>query len=234
MKFYFLCLTLFSTCASALPKGFVYLADVAPTIKQELRYYSANNFVGRRITGYYANRCILTQQAASALALVQQELSKEQMSLIVYDCYRPQKAVNDFYIWSQNKDKLMKPYFYPREPKASLFDRGYIAKYSGHSRGSTIDLSIYKQPQKTENAESQCYSYQRDQQNSIDMGTNFDCLDPASYVKDRSVSHQAQENRRVLQKVMKKYNFKPYSKEWWHFTLRKEPFPKSYFNFEVK
>ena len=140
---YFLFLICAYSSAHSLNKSFVYLNDVAPTIIQELRYFSNNNFVGRVISGYKANKCILTIKAATALAKVQTRLNKKGYSLVVYDCYRPQMAVNDFYNWSKNLNQSMKQQFYPRENKKNLFKRGYIARFSGHSRGSTVDLSIY-------------------------------------------------------------------------------------------
>jgi len=233
MRFCILTLCLLTTSVFALPKGFVYLADLDPTIIQDLRYHTKNNFIGRPIKGYQSNRCILTKRAAIGLVKVQKQLKKHKQSLIVYDCYRPQQAVNDFYHWSINKNSLMKKIFYPRELKKYLFSRGYIAKFSGHSRGSTVDLSIYNNDEYKPNL-SGCYKIARSLENSIDMGTNFDCLDPKSAIYETAIPAQAKNNRKQLRKLMKKYGFKPYKKEWWHFTYSNETFPKSYFNFKVK
>lgn len=230
---YFLFLICAYSSAHSLNKSFVYLNDVAPTIIQELRYFSNNNFVGRVINGYKANKCILTIQAATALAKVQTRLNKKGYSLVVYDCYRPQMAVNDFYNWSKNLNQSMKQQFYPRENKKNLFKRGYIARFSGHSRGSTVDLSIYANI-KSKGKLKTCYSQKRLMDKSLDMGTNYDCLDHFSYVRSKSISKQARANRKLLSRLMQQQGFKPYYKEWWHFSLRNEPFPKRYFNFQVK
>lgn len=218
---------------NALNKGFVYLKDVVPTVIQDLRYFSHNNFVGRVINGYQANKCILTSQAANALAKVQKKLQRQGYGLIVYDCYRPQMAVKDFYKWSNNLNQSMKQQFYPRENKKNLFKHGYIAKYSGHSRGSTVDLSIYTNI-KSKGKVKTCYSPFRKMDQSLDMGTNYDCLDYFSYAKSKFVSKHAQANRKLLRRVMMQHGFKPYYKEWWHFSLINEPHPKHYFNFPVR
>ena len=200
---------------------------------QDVRYYSAHNFVGRVIKGYYANRCILTRVAAEALAKVQQDLQEKNQRLVVYDCYRPQQAVVDFMQWSKTSDQRMKMHFYPRENKQDLFDNGYIARYSAHSRGSTVDLSIY-QVRENPQGVTACYADNRKKEQSVDMGTNYDCLDPSASIKSKKISKKAVKNRRRLAKLMKKYGFKPYSKEWWHFSFRQAPFKKTYFNFPVQ
>lgn len=225
-----------------LPPGFVYLHDVAPSILQDMRYATYHNFIGRPIKGYEAGECILTVQAADALAKVQAQLEKSHLSLKVYDCYRPQRAVNDFMQWSQKPSQTqMKAEFYPREDKAHLFDRGYIAAYSGHTRGSTMDLTIVALPAKAQahyevgQALVACYApyAKRFADNSIDMGTGFDCLDETAYPSNKSVGKIAYQHRMLLRSVMMKYGFVPYSKEWWHFTLKNEPYPNTYFNFAV-
>lgn len=233
MCWIFLMFMLLFTPAQALHRDFVYLEDIAPNIIQDLRYFSSFNFIGRPIKGYYVNKCILTRVAANSLVIVQKSLQKKGFGLVVYDCYRPQKAVTDFYQWSQNIEKKMKKFFYPRESKKTLFKRGYIAKYSGHSRGSTVDLSIYNNSTSKGHTDL-CYAKSRSLYKSIDMGTNFDCLDPKSYWHSKSISKKATLNRKILKDAMLKQGFKPYSKEWWHFSLRKEPYPKTYFNFDVK
>ncbi len=231
------------TRAGSLPPNFVYLHQVDPTIIQDIRYYGSHNFIGRRIKGYHAPTCILTKQAALALAKVQRDLRKQSLSLKVYDCYRPQMAVNDFVRWSHDPQaKKMKTEFYPREPKDKLFDRGYIAKRSGHTRGSTVDLTIvplpYKQPApyKYSPHAAPCYApvAQRYDDGSLDMGTGYDCLDDLSHALTKQVSSQVYKNRMLLRKLMLKYGFKPFDKEWWHFTLANEPYKDHYFNFPIK
>lgn len=235
-------LALLTQLALALPQGFVYLSKVDPTIQQDIRYAGYHNFIGRPINGYQTPQCILTKPAAQALKQVQTELLKQHLSLKVYDCYRPQKAVDDFYTWSKNPDDiLMKKEFYPRVNKGKLFDLQYIAQYSSHSMGSTVDLTIvpvptpkqanYIQGQKL----ASCYSSygQRFKDNSIDMGTGFDCLDPSASIGATGISSTATANRNLLQKVMVEHGFEPYAREWWHFTYINQPYPNQFYNFDV-
>lgn len=199
-----------------------------------MRYASDDNFVGHPIDGYDRNRCILTQKAAIQLAKLQQKMKEKGLGLKVYDCYRPKRAVRDFMRWSRNSNKRMKSYYYPREYKRLLFQKGYIAAYSAHSRGSTVDITLVSQHSKMKKGVPTCYSNQREQDGSLDMGTNFDCLDVSSHYAAKDISQEAQDNRVLLRKMMKKVGFRPYNKEWWHFTLRNEPYPRQYFNFIVK
>jgi zinc D-Ala-D-Ala dipeptidase len=204
-----------------LPKGFVYLRQVDPTILQEIRYAGSNNFVGRPLPGYRASECILTNEAAHALARVQAEIKTRGLSLKVYDCYRPQRTVNEFVRWSRDlKDQKMKDRFYPNVDKRDFFRLGYVAEKSGHSRGSTVDLTLVK------------LFHSKIQ--SIDMGTTFDFMDPTSWPSSQAVSVRADKNRRYLQSIMKRYGFIPYAQEWWHFTLKNEPYPNQYFNFTIE
>lgn len=232
-----------SITAKALPEGFVYLSDVDPNILQDIRYAGYHNFIGRPIKGYNKPVCILSKPAALALENVQIRLTSLGYTLKVYDCYRPQMAVNDFYQWSLVPgDNLMKDEFYPRTDKGQLFKLGYFAMQSGHSRGSTVDLTIvplpimteppYKPGQKLE----ACYApiNQRYHDNSIDMGTGYDCLDLAANVKNKYISKNAYQNRMMLQFLMMSNGFVPYDKEWWHFTLKNEPYPNTAFNFPVE
>lgn len=235
-------LTLFSGsfCAFTLPKGFVYLATVAPFVEQDIRYAGNDNFLGRPARGYYSGRCILTKEAAQQLYAVQKAAKKRGYRLKVYDCYRPQKAVNDFYRWSQKRFvKEYNPAFYPRVPRSSLFTRGYIALYSGHSRGSTVDVTLVRQENKKRSQKrvvKQCYGQGLNVQddNSINMGTRFDCLDTAAHLNYKHVSKAQYANRLLLNRLMRVHGFYGYPKEWWHFTLRNEPYPKKYFNFDVR
>jgi len=202
-----------------LPEGFVYVTDVIPDLEVELRYFSTNNFVGDTIQGYHANKLIVTQTTALALKQVQEELLKQHLCLKVYDGYRPQQAVNHFMVWAKNlNDTINKQQFYPDVKKRHLFREGYIASKSGHSRGSTIDLTII-------DAETH---------EELDMGSPYDFFGEASWVDYQGISDPQKSNRQLLQKVMLKHGFRNYSKEWWHFTLRNEPYPKTYFNFPVK
>lgn len=202
-----------------LPDGFVYAKDVIPDIDVELRYFSSNNFVGDTINGYKSNVLILTKEAAEALKKVQHELQQQNLCLRVYDGYRPQRAVNHFMSWAKDlNDTIKKQQFYPDVEKRHLFREEYIATRSGHSRGSTLDLTII------------------DGNTSIplDMGSPFDFFGKESWVAHPDLTEQQKANRQLLQEVMLKHNFRNYPKEWWHFTLRWEPFPKTYFDFEIE
>lgn len=202
-----------------LPEGFVYVKSVIPDLDVELRYYSNYNFVGDTITGYKANALILTKQAAKALKLVQDDLESQNLCLRVYDGYRPQRAVNHFMAWARDlNDTINKSIFYPDVDKKDLFKEEYIATRSGHSRGSTLDLTIIdgntNQP--------------------LDMGSPYDFFGHQSWVDFKGISETQKANRQLLQTLMLKHNFRNYPKEWWHFTLRWEPFPKTYFDFEIQ
>ncbi len=240
--FIFLLLALNCANAATLPVNFVYLYNIDPTIQQNIRYASSHNFIGRRIKGYESAKCILTKSTALTLAQAQKELNKHSLSLKVYDCYRPQMAVNDFIQWSQVVNQQeMKAEFYPRVNKKDFFNLGYVAAKSGHSRGSTVDLTIipivgpkqatYQSQQKL----VACFAPygERFQDNSIDMGTGFDCMDETAHYMSLAINKNARKNRNLLHAIMIKYGFKPYSLEWWHFTLKNEPYPNTYFNFPV-
>ncbi len=203
----------------ALPEGFVYVKSIILDLDVELRYYSSNNFVGDTIDGYKANELILTKAATEKLKLVQNELQQNNLCLKVYDGYRPQQAVNHFIRWAKDlNDTINKSGFYPDVAKRNLFKEEYIASRSGHSRGSTIDLTIIC----GETGEP------------LDMGSPYDFFGEQSWVSYENITEAQKKNRQLLQTVMLKHNFRNYSKEWWHFTLRWEPFPKTYFDFEVE
>jgi zinc D-Ala-D-Ala dipeptidase len=204
---------------NSLPQGFVYLDEVIPTAQFEIRYYGDNNFVGKRIDGYKAPLAIFSQTAATALKAVSEDLAKKGYILKIYDAYRPQTAVNHFVRWSQNSaDTKMKQQYYPLLDKRNLFKLGFIAKKSGHSRGSTIDLTIVNKETGVD----------------VDMGSPFDFFGDISFYDTSLITKTQKANRAILKEVMVKQGFKPYSKEWWHFTLIKEPFPKQYFDFKVE
>lgn len=233
-----LVLTTFAFNIFALPAGFVYLHSIAPDIEQDMKYAGTNNFTGHQIPGYERGRCILSRQAAMQLKKAQKEAKRLGLGLKVYDCYRPVTAVNYFYRWSQNKfDRSQKDEFYPRVPKNQLFDKGYIARYSSHSRGSTIDLTLIHpgkshHQRSTQNCYSKSSNYLDD--NSLNMGTRHDCLDPSANYNYPELSAEQRKNRRLLRRIMNHAGFRPYSKEWWHFTLRNEPWKHKYFDFSVR
>ncbi len=216
-----------------LPKGFVYLSDIDPTIQQSIRYGTDNNFVGRPIKGYKKPICILTRSAAVALSKVQMELKKKyknKYSLKIYDAYRPKQAVKDFWKWSLDiKDKKMKDIFYPDiKDKRKLFKLGYVARISAHSRGSSVDVTII------DTSKDSILYPENYSDNSIKMGTIFDFFSKKSHAYSKSVSLKAQQNRKILREIMEKYGFVACRTEWWHFTLKNEPFPKTYFDFIVE
>jgi zinc D-Ala-D-Ala dipeptidase len=224
--------------AIALAPGFVPLDDIDATILQDMRYATKYNFVGRRIAGYREPVCILHRRAARALSRAQDELREQGYTLKVYDCYRPQRAVDHFVRWSQNGSQRMKREFYPRVDKARVFDLGYIARRSGHSRGSTVDLTLVKLPAKEQPRWSRkefglvpCTAPRRRRfpDNSVNMGTSYDCFDTRSH----TFSGRARENRLRLRRTMDRAGFAPYDNEWWHFTLRDERYPDRYFDFPV-
>ncbi|WP_460218128.1 M15 family metallopeptidase [Psychroserpens sp. MEBiC05023] len=201
------------------PEGFIHVKDLIKDIDIELRYFTTNNFVGDTIEGYHANTLILTQQAANALKKVQDELQQQNLCLRIYDGYRPQKAVNHFIRWAQDlNDTINKQQFYPDVEKRHLFREEYIASRSGHSRGSTVDLTIVN----------------GNTNEPLDMGSPYDFFGKESWVDHPELTKEQKANRQLLQKVMLKHNFRNYPKEWWHFTLRWEPFPKTYFDFNVE
>jgi D-alanyl-D-alanine dipeptidase len=229
-----------ASAASALPKGFVYLRDVDPTVVQDIRYAGSHNFVGRPIRGYGAAECILSAPAANALATVQRALADKKLSLIVWDCYRPKRAVADFFQWSRDPSHAeMKAEFYPRADKDQLFALGYIAARSGHSRGSTVDLGIVpaavaSAPQNPAQPLKACTSPQgeRFEDGTIDFGTGYDCLDVLATTSNPLVGETARRNRQMLKSLMQGAGFRPYFREWWHFQLTNEPFDSG-FDFEI-
>lgn len=203
--------------AQPRPPAFVDAADLIPGLVVDMRYFGTRNFVGTRVDGYEAPVCLLTQQAATALAAVQRDLKPRGLGLKVFDCYRPARGVRHFVRWAREADNSTKAEFYPHVAKTNLFREGYISSRSGHSRGSTVDLTLVKL---TGNEE-------------LDMGTPFDFLSPQAGMNGK-VSAEARANRKILADAMRARGFIPYEKEWWHFTLRHEPFPNSYFDFPVR
>jgi zinc D-Ala-D-Ala dipeptidase len=226
---------------SALPKGFVFLRDRDPSISQDIRYAGPHNFVGRPIAGYQAAECILTSAAADRLARIQSFLAARKLSLVVWDCYRPVRAVRAFVSWAKTADEKMSKEFYPRVPKSRLFALGYIAAQSAHSRGSTVDVGLAvrgtKWPPLYDPSKSQepCFAARgvRYDEGTLDFGTQFDCFDPLAGLHGRKISATAGANRQLLKAVMEKAGFKPYDEEWWHFTLADEPFRTTSFDFPI-
>ena len=198
------------------PSGFVLLADSVPGIIQEIRYYSTYNFIGERIDGYEEPCALLTKEAARALKAVSNEMMVQGYRLKVFDAYRPVCAVKHFMLWGiEDQDIRMKQYFYPELEKQELFNKGYIAKQSSHSRGSTVDLTLFDMATGKE----------------LDMGSPFDFFGEISHPDCRSVTEEQYENRMLLQRVMTRNGFDPLDCEWWHFVLRDEPYPDTYFEF---
>ncbi|NJC65877.1 M15 family metallopeptidase [Planosporangium flavigriseum] len=224
------------------PAGFVALSDVDPTIMQDIRYATDHNFVGRPIDGYVEPLCILTRQAAEALHRVQTAARAHGYGVKVYDCYRPQRAVDDFVRWSRRFDEQKtKAEFYPKLDKSELFNQGYIAGPTTHSSGSTIDLTLVALPAHTQRPyvdgeqllPCSAPADQRFPDNSADMGTGFDCFDSLAHTLDPRITGPAMEHRLLLKQLMQDAGFKNYSSEWWHYSLTQEPYPRKYFDFPV-
>jgi D-alanyl-D-alanine dipeptidase len=203
----------------SLPQGFVYLDQIIPEITLDLRYASGNNFIGQTVDGYLNRKGILSQKGALALQKVQEDLRPFGLGLKIYDAYRPQRAVNHFIRWAKDlQDTKTKKAYYPMVKKEDLFRLGYIADRSSHSRGSTVDLTIISLGDKKE----------------IDMGTGYDWFGQESWPDNPTVSPEQRAHRLLLQTLMTKHGFAPYPQEWWHFTLKEEPFPETYFDFPVQ
>ena len=204
--------------AQQRPADFVDAATVVPGLIVEMRYAGSHNFTGRPVDGYLAPHCLLTREAAAALAEVARDIAPRGLAIKVFDCYRPVRAVANFVRWARDlNDQKMKDEFYPNVDKRTLFRDGYIASHSGHSRGSTMDLTLAK----TDGA-------------ALDMGTPFDFFSPKSWTADPTITPAQHANRMVLADAMRRRGFRGYDKEWWHFTLRGEPYPTTFFDFPVQ
>lgn len=201
------------------PENFVLLADVVPDAMEEIRYYTTYNFTGERVDGYEEPCALLTREAAEALRAVSDEVKARGYRLKIYDAYRPQAAVQCFVRWAEDPgDTEMKPYFYPEVDKSQLFAQGYIAGRSGHSRGSTVDLTLFDEATGKE----------------LDMGGTFDYFGERSHSDfTDGLTGEQQANRLLLREVMVRHGFRPLDTEWWHFTLEDEPYPDTYFDFPV-
>lgn len=200
------------------PPGFAALREVDPGIRQDMRYAGPRNFTGAVVDGYEEPVCLLARPAAQALRRAQREVLRRGLSLKVYDCYRPQRAVDRFVRWAgDGSDQATKAEFYPDVDKGRLIPEGYIAERSGHSRGSTVDVTLVALAGGRE----------------LDMGTAFDFFGPRSHTDSPAVSEAARANRRLLGKVLGRAGFVNLPEEWWHFTYRPEVFPDRYFDFPV-
>ncbi|MFE0812597.1 M15 family metallopeptidase [Streptomyces sp. NPDC058848] len=224
------------------PEDFVSLSSVDPTIIQEMRYVTRHNFVGEPIDGYQQRLCILTRPAAEALHRAQTRLLRQGYSLKVYDCYRPQRAVDHFVRWAEDLgDQRMKAEFYPEVDKTRLFADGYIAEKSGHSRGSTVDLTLVEVPAKPTRPHHPgqplvpCFAPQEERfpDNSVDMGTGYDCFDTRSHTLDPRIQGAQRANRLLLKDALEDVGLVNLPEEWWHFTYKPEPYPDTYFDFPV-
>ncbi|RWM29007.1 MAG: D-alanyl-D-alanine dipeptidase [Mesorhizobium sp.] len=211
-----------------LPAGFVRLADVDPTIRQDIRYASIENFLHRKVNGYEAPVCILTEQAAKALTGVQRALSAKGLTLVVFDCYRPARAVADMGEWTRQGGPP-DPQWYPTVKRGDLMAKGYVGELSSHSRGSTVDLAVAEANKKGAGHPA-CGAPDA---GTLDFGTGFDCFDPTSETAHRPLPAKAAANRKMLLAAMRAAGFGNYAREWWHFTLQKEPFAKQRFDFPI-
>jgi len=224
-----------------LPETFVYLTDVDPTIIESVRYATDENFLGRPVPGYEGDRIICTYQAAKQLKKVNKYLKAKGYKLVVYDAYRPQRSVDAFIEWSVDLgDQIAKQYYYPTVDKKDIFDLGFLAQPSSHTRGSAFDVTIIKIDKNLEpivyeeryllNGEKIYFL----NDGTVDMGVSFDLFHEASHHNSNLVSKRCTRMRNFLKNVMEMYGFKAYRKEWWHYTLCGEPYPDTYFNFVVE
>jgi D-alanyl-D-alanine dipeptidase len=199
---------------------FVVLKEIMPNLRSDLRYYGSNNFVGRPIEGYNEPVCMLTKEAAEALKKVQDELERLGFGLLIYDAYRPQRASDYFAEWAKDDaDTTMKLQYYPNVDKKDLFSKGYISLKSGHSRGSTVDLTIVSLKTKQ----------------ILNMGSPYDLFDDVSHMDHtENISKNQHSLRMLLKRRMEKHGWESHPKEWWHFTLKNEPYPDTYFDFPLE
>lgn len=202
-----------------LPDGFVYISEFINNIDEAILYATDDNFLGSIVNGYLAPKAILSRQATTALVGVQHAANTQSLSLKIFDAYRPQQAVKHFLRWiGEEESPTLKQRFHPEFSKAQLFEEGYLASQSAHSRGSTIDLTLISQETGKE----------------VDMGTEFDFFGEASWTSYQKLSSKQKANRHYLQEIMSASGFQPFELEWWHFTLVNEPFPDTFFDFLVR
>jgi D-alanyl-D-alanine dipeptidase len=222
VKIIIVIMLIFGDCLSAqhkLPSGFCYITESVPQLKVSLRYLGEDNFLGRKVNGYFSNKAILSCEAADALKKVALDLQKIGYGLILFDGYRPQSAVNDFVSWAKlENDTANKHIFYPELSKSTLIPLGYISSKSRHSSGSTVDIGLY---------------YLQNEK-LVDMGSSFDFFGEISHHDNKQISSIQQANRIILKTAMLANGFRSYEKEWWHYTLNNEPFKNQYFDFPIK
>lgn len=221
--------------AEKMPAGLVHLRTVDPTILQAIRYASQQNFTGEALSGYLAPECVIAERAAEALKQIQSELKPDGLSLKIFDCYRPKRAVAAIVDWAMSGERQpeLKVRYYPKLEKRKLFP-SFIARLSGHSRGGTVDLTLVdldKAGSDEEGYRDGCGVH--DGGAELDMGTGFDCFDSKSRTADPGISSEAKKNRRKLLRIMQRHGFRNYAGEWWHFTFNNEPYRRTYFDFPV-
>lgn len=221
-----------------LPNDFVFILDIDPTIIEISRYYENENFLGHKVVGYTQPHIISTKNAAVALKAAQAKLNAQGYKLVVYDGYRPQRAVNEFIRWSKNlQDQIAKSSYYPNIDKQDVFKLGYLFEKSSHSRGSTFDLTIIPIDQTLKPIEVSKRTLANNQQilflddNTVDMGSSFDLFHEVSHHDTNLISEHQTKMRNILRSAMLNNGFKEYQEEWWHYTLANEPFPDTYFDF---
>ena len=237
MKFLFLCFAIMLSCVANLPDEFIYLKEFAPQIQQSVRYFTKENFVGKQINGYNSKNIILTKKAAIALTKVNEQLNKQGYELVIYDGYRPQMAVDEFVLWGKNinaTEGKEKQFYYPDLTRKEIFEKGFVASKSSHSRGSTVDLTIIEKGKKV------CEIKEEKRNGKIflndctlDMGMHFDFFGSESHAQSDIMPLIYNQRRMILIKAMENEGFKVAQGEWWHFTLINEPFKNEYFNFKI-
>ncbi|WP_164762792.1 M15 family metallopeptidase [Mesorhizobium sp. M7A.F.Ca.MR.245.00.0.0] len=224
----FVTATTLPALADALPAGFVRLADVDPSIRQDIRYAGSDNFLHRKVDDYDAPACILTEQAAKALSAVQKAIAAKGLTLVLFDCYRPARAVADMNEWTREGGPP-DPQWYPKVRRSELIAKGYVGELSTHSRGSTVDVAVARTDRRS-SPNPACGAGDAD---TLDFGTGFDCFDPMSETAHRGLASEAAANRKMLVDAMRAGGFKNYAREWWHFTLKSEPFARQRFDFPI-
>jgi D-alanyl-D-alanine dipeptidase len=220
-----------------LPPGFVYLRDVDSSIVQDIRYATHDNFTGHPLPGYTAAECVLRRETAEALKQVQADLAQQDLGLKVYDCYRPMRASRAMTVWAHDgNDDAATRRFYPAFHKRSLFALGFIAGKSRHSTGTAVDLTLVRLPAVAVSRFDPIASYgpctgpaeRRAPDNSVDMGTSFDCFDTRSYGSSTAINPEQRHWRSVLQSTMRRHGFANYFREWWHYSFYGAPEPRAY------
>ena len=228
---------------TTLPKGFVYIDDIDDSIIVNLKYFTNDNFMGRRVPHYYANRGIMTRDTALALSKAQKKFLAKGYSIVIYDAYRPASSVEYFVEWMKDEnDTIRKKYHYPYIDLKNDMKDIYISSKSGHSRGSTVDMTIIKRGQKLLNESvyeeryfnGKIYPFNRD--NTVDCGTSYDLMDPASWADNNSLNltRTQKYHRELIRRIMEGSGFKILPEEWWHFSLKQETFPDTYFDFDIQ